>query len=247
MRSLKIVAAALLVGASGLAIAQEVRDPSAEDSFGADVSALAKAQHEGETRGIGSEVSVLAREQGELHRGAADGHDGPDEEVDGDEGDHGSDEGTEGEGDIDESRHGENGEAALSQGIGAEVSAMARAQRDSEDKGLGEHVRAMTPAATRPERPDHSERSAARANARVNAEAVAGARGSNREIRGGSGAVADLRGSVASTRSSVASSRADVAATRAQAGAARNDARGAAEHARQVRDHVRSARPGSGG
>lgn len=221
--SLKIVAGLLLVGASSLAIAQEVRDRSARDSFGADVSARAKAQRDGETRGIGSEVSVLARQQGELRRGAADGDDGPDDEIDGPDDDV--------EDDVDS-----GDEAGASQGIGAEVSALARGQRESEEKGLGEQVRAMTPAATRSNRPDRAERSARRAeraNARADAEAVAAARGGNREIRGGAGAVADLRASVANTRT--------------QAAAARREARSAAQQARQVRETVRAARRGRGG
>lgn len=245
MRTLKIMAAALIVGVSGIALAQTSAERPAQSSFGTEVSGQAQAQRDTDTRGIGADVRIGARQQGTVNRNprATDSDDG----------------------DADE----ETGE---SHGIGSQVRVLAQGQRDSEQKGIGEQVRALTPAAERSNRGVRSEarRSGAEASAegrarsgetRTNAQAVAAARGSNREIRGGAGAVADLRSSVAATRSSVASTRSEVAATRAsvastraevaatrsQAAAARNDARSAAQQARQVRETVRAARSGRRG
>lgn len=212
MRNLKILIAALTASASGLALAQDQPTPPSDGTFGAQVSARARAQREGDSRGIGAEVSVLARQQGELRRATRQ----PGEE-DADTGDV------------------EDGEAGASQGIGGQVRVLAHGQRDSEERGIGEQVRALTPAAERSNRGSRAD--ARQQGARTEAEAVAAARGGNREIRNGTGAVADLR-------ASVAGSRADVAATRAQAAAARQDARAAAQQARQARETVRAARPG---
>ncbi|MFN3724691.1 MAG: hypothetical protein ACK4SZ_00145 [Allosphingosinicella sp.] len=231
MRNLKIVFAALTVSASGLALAQDRPARSADGTFGAEVSAKARAQREGDSRGLGAEVSVLAREQGEARRAARQPTDEEGETVDVADGDEAE------------------GDAGSSQGIGSQVKVLAHGQREPEERGIGEQVRALTPAAERSNRRSRdevtqTERRSQSQGARTDAEAVAAARGSNREIRGGGGGVADLRSSVANSRSAVAGTRADVAATRAQANAARQDARAAAQQARQVRETVRAARRG---
>lgn len=164
-------------------------------------------------------------------------------------------------------------------GIGTEVRVLANGQRDAETKGIGAEVSALAKAqaAARAEarepsdeetmtdddadEPEAAETVVGRANAAPNSAAasaalVAEARGDNRSIKSGTGAVADLRNERAAAaaaressgeaRETAAAARAAAADVRANAADARANAAAVREQALAVRDAVRAARPGRG-
>lgn len=160
-------------------------------------------------------------------------------------------------------------------GIGAEVSVLAKGQRDAETKGLGTQVRELAKA-QRPVDEDETEDAddaveddaeaevavTGRANASDKSAAVlsadvAAAKGeANSLIKDGTGPVATLRDSRSAAsdvrqnssdaRNAASENRATAAEARASAQTARESASAARETAQTIRDTVRNARPGRG-
>lgn len=122
MRTFKIAAAGLLLGVSGIALAQDAPEGGERDEFGVWVSG--EAQTNAQSGGIGATVSEEARLQGELRSG------------------NGGDNDLESAEDIDAADDG------TSEGIGASVSAAARAAAEDLDRvgGVASSVLAEVPA-----------------------------------------------------------------------------------------------------
>lgn len=145
-------------------------------------------------------------------------------------------------------------------GIGAQVRELAKTNRDADKPGIGAQVRALAQAQAQANDDDaddnddeDADKSDAALDGRLNANedsaaalagAVAEAGGDNRDIRDGTGAVADLRTSV---RADAANARDAAVTARAAANDARLNAAAAREQAMVIRDAVRAARPGHGG
>src|SRR5688500_15558865 len=115
MKLLAFTTAALLMGASSFALAQQASTSSRAD-FGAEVSALAKGQAGSQNKGIGATVSENAKARATA---AADANVRKDSVSKG------------------------HADLSTDSGIGSDVSALAKAQRESDDKGLGTTVSAM--------------------------------------------------------------------------------------------------------
>lgn len=173
MTLLKLVSATLLLGASPAALAQENGAPKAKPGLGAEVSVMAKVKPEGEPRGIGPQVRVLA------HRQKASNREGLDEE----------------HGDAAETDAAANGEMKEKRGIGPQVRELARARNGSEQKGLGKQVRDIAHATARTDAKEaraqagaaRAEAVAARQNARAAREQARAARETVKAARPGRG------------------------------------------------------------
>ena len=152
MHRLTLIGAAVLAGASGLAIAQTT-DPEptpANQGISAQVTELAKGQRDAETKGIGKQVREIARNR---TAGTEDG----------------SDTGTDGTDAADD------GDAAAGQGLGTQVRELAH-NKDRETRGIGPQVRELA-------RP--AEVTEARAAAQAAREDARAAREQAREARRG--------------------------------------------------------------
>jgi hypothetical protein len=205
MRSFKILAAALLVGSSGAALAQETQPQRSTNGIGKEVSVQARAQRDARNPQFGAEVRARAQQQAAANRAR--------------------------NGDADEVEDVEDGDnvTGTSRGIGTQVRTMA--QDENRTGGIGRDVRAMTPSAAARERAREAG-AAGRAQGQAARHNAASARGNAATARQNA---STARQNAAAARSDAAQARSQASAARDQARQAAAQARQVRQTVRATR------------